>query len=228
MTRANLASREWANPPTLIEAAVTDTDDLSLDLTFLPDYSLLSGLNAAKPSEAELAALVSVLEKHLPLGTSAACAAISALPKGSPERTRALEEAVMGSLASAEVVKCRAGTLSALLAETPLAEGPIDLLKVDVEKAELAVLRSLSEADWARVRQVAVEVHAIGDRVAVIEALLRDHGFNAIEFSTAAPPKFLVHKVLGVPLDVDAGAEGVAAATAAREGDLVNMYARRA
>ena len=35
----------------------------------------------------------------------------------------------------------------------------IDLLKVDVERAELAVLRGVRSEHWSKVRQVAMEVH---------------------------------------------------------------------
>jgi hypothetical protein len=40
--------------------------------------------------------------------------------------------------------------------ETP---GGVGLLKVDVERAELAVLRGVAPRDWPAIRQVAIEVH---------------------------------------------------------------------
>lgn len=54
----------------------------------------------------------------------------------------------------------------------------IDLLKVDVEKSEVDVLEGVEAADWPKIKQVIVEVHNIGGRVAHIADLLRQHGFQ--------------------------------------------------
>lgn len=55
----------------------------------------------------------------------------------------------------------------------------IDLLKVDVEGAELDVLRGCG-AKWSIVRQVALEAHDRDGRLDAIEALLRAQGLTAI------------------------------------------------
>ncbi|HEV7519010.1 MAG TPA: FkbM family methyltransferase, partial [Thermoanaerobaculia bacterium] len=54
----------------------------------------------------------------------------------------------------------------------------IDLLKVDVEKAELDVLQGLAEEDWPKVRQVVAEVHDLDGRLGEITQLLTRHGFE--------------------------------------------------
>jgi FkbM family methyltransferase len=56
----------------------------------------------------------------------------------------------------------------------------VDLLKVDVEKAEWEVLAGLADGQWSRVAQVAVEVHDLGGRVADTVTLLRDKGFTVV------------------------------------------------
>lgn len=73
----------------------------------------------------------------------------------------------------------------------------MSLLKVDVERAELAVLRGLGPGDWAAVQQVAVEVHdgaggggsgglggagadGAGGRLAQVRALLAGAGFGRV------------------------------------------------
>jgi len=56
----------------------------------------------------------------------------------------------------------------------------IDLLKVDVEKAELDVLEGIDAADWAIVRQVVVEVHDRNGRLAKVTALLAENGLDTI------------------------------------------------
>jgi amino acid adenylation domain-containing protein/FkbM family methyltransferase len=58
----------------------------------------------------------------------------------------------------------------------------IDLLKVDVQRAEMNVLRGIEDADWARIAQVAMEVHdakgtASEGRLIEVENLLKRNGF---------------------------------------------------
>ncbi|MEM7356061.1 MAG: amino acid adenylation domain-containing protein, partial [Acidobacteriota bacterium] len=78
----------------------------------------------------------------------------------------------------AEEVDCRLSTVSEMLRTEALDR--IDLLKVDVEKSELEVLRGVAEDDWPKIRQVVVEVHDIDGRLATVQALLRRHGFEPV------------------------------------------------
>lgn len=54
----------------------------------------------------------------------------------------------------------------------------IDLLKVDVEGAELMVMKSISKDAFSRIRQVVIEVHDIDDRTNVLTTMLRENGFD--------------------------------------------------
>ncbi|WP_316775275.1 FkbM family methyltransferase [Streptomyces sasae] len=54
----------------------------------------------------------------------------------------------------------------------------VDLLKVDVERAELDVLRGVADEDWPRVGRVVAEVHDEDGRLARCERLLRSKGFE--------------------------------------------------
>ncbi|MGW7047807.1 FkbM family methyltransferase [Streptomyces avermitilis] len=54
----------------------------------------------------------------------------------------------------------------------------VDLLKVDVERAELDVLLGLEEAHWSLVRAVVAEVHDEDGRLAAVVRLLHTHGFT--------------------------------------------------
>jgi FkbM family methyltransferase len=62
----------------------------------------------------------------------------------------------------------------------------IDLLKVDVEGAELEVLQGVGPKAWPLVRQVVLEGHDKDGRLAAIEQLLRDNGFD--EVHSEVPP----------------------------------------
>jgi FkbM family methyltransferase len=73
-------------------------------------------------------------------------------------------------------VTCHMTTVSEFLAEQPIEA--VDLLKIDVERAEFDVLAGILDEDWHRVRQVVVEVHDFDGRLARMRSLLRDRGFE--------------------------------------------------
>lgn len=69
-------------------------------------------------------------------------------------------------------------TLSDVIAEHGVDR--IDLLKVDVERAELDVLRGLAAADWPKVRQAVVEVQDVDGRLVEVLELLHRNGFDPV------------------------------------------------
>ncbi|MDB5307686.1 MAG: methyltransferase FkbM family [Gemmataceae bacterium] len=78
-----------------------------------------------------------------------------------------------------ERVECPIRTVSEVIRDQNVTR--IDLLKVDVEKAELDVLEGIEPGDWAIIRQVVVEVHDLDGRLAKVAALLTGQGFDAVE-----------------------------------------------
>ena len=77
-----------------------------------------------------------------------------------------------------ESVECLVRTVSEVIREQQVPH--IDLLKVDVEKAELDVLEGVDAADWPLIRQVVVEVHDLDGRLARVTELLTENGFGTI------------------------------------------------
>lgn len=59
-------------------------------------------------------------------------------------------------LASAVAQPCRVRTVSDIIAHLDLTR--VDLLKIDIEGAEMDALQGIAEADWRRIRQLAMEV----------------------------------------------------------------------
>jgi hypothetical protein len=54
----------------------------------------------------------------------------------------------------------------------------VDLLKIDVERAELDVLLGIDERDWPRIRQIVAEVHEDAYAEAIEQMLIeRDYRF---------------------------------------------------
>jgi FkbM family methyltransferase len=54
----------------------------------------------------------------------------------------------------------------------------VAMLKIDVERAEMDVLRGVDRADWARIGAVVAEVHDEAGRLAEFGALLREAGMS--------------------------------------------------
>lgn len=73
-------------------------------------------------------------------------------------------------------VSCEMKTMSAFMEEESIER--IDLLKIDVERAEADVLRGISESDWPKIRKVVAEVHDIEGRLADLSGQLRIRGFR--------------------------------------------------
>ncbi len=74
-----------------------------------------------------------------------------------------------------ETHRCELRPLSAVIAEHGVER--IDLLKVDVERAELDVLAGLSDEDWPRIRQVVLEVDGRAN-LREVKAILAARGFQ--------------------------------------------------
>lgn len=82
---------------------------------------------------------------------------------------------------------CQLASLDRVLAERGIER--VDLLKVDVEGAEIDVLRGCGGA-WPRIHRVAVETHDRGGRAAEVIALLEDAGFV---ITSCKPPRVARH-----------------------------------
>ncbi len=80
-----------------------------------------------------------------------------------------------------EHVTCRVRTLSQVIDERGIVR--IDLLKIDVEGAEMDVLAGISIAHWPIIRQVVVEVEQFDTRGPEVASLFRSHGFTHIHES---------------------------------------------
>ena len=73
-------------------------------------------------------------------------------------------------------VECRLRTISEVIETEGIEQ--IDLLKIDVEKSELAVLEGVTTDNWRRIRQVVVELEDREERLNEVTSLLRNAGFE--------------------------------------------------
>lgn len=112
---------------------------------------------------------------------------VAAMRGAQPDQATADE---MLSTSSVEVDVVR---LSQVLPQHPTR---IDLVKVDVEGAELEVLRGIDDQDWPRIAAVVVEVHDVDGRLEEVERLLTRHGFSCTRRVPAMMSPDLEHYIV--------------------------------
>ena len=134
----------------------------SADLTWFEGLSLLSGFHADVETEREMV-------KRYVLNQQG----------GTTDDERFVQDVgdVIDERLQARTVTARLRTLSSVIAEEGIER--IDLLKVNVEKSELDVLRGLDPDDWSKIRQAVIEVDQ-QDHVEPITQLLERHGFEVL------------------------------------------------
>ncbi|WP_333748589.1 amino acid adenylation domain-containing protein [Streptomyces sp. IBSBF 2394] len=146
-------------------AAVVTTCGISdapgrAQFTYYPEMSMMSGRYADEAAERETLRRVLANDGTTP-----------AVEDGQ------LTEMLSDRLASTRVdVELR--TVSQVIRDHGLTR--VDLLKVDAEKSELAVLHGIEPGHWPIIRQVVAEVHDVEDRVAVIRQMLETRGFRVV------------------------------------------------
>jgi len=139
--------------------------------TFYPRYTMMSGQSAYARPEAEVEVVKRFLENQLATGVDEAA-----------ELMEEAEELLEGRF-EAEVVEARLRRLSDVLLEEGVEH--VDLLKIDVQRAELDVLRGIDEDDWGKIDQVVMELHddpetESAGRVGEVTDLLEGLGFSVV------------------------------------------------
>ncbi|MCX4904334.1 non-ribosomal peptide synthetase [Streptomyces sp. NBC_00878] len=89
-----------------------------------------------------------------------------------------LIDEVVESRLDSRTFTCRVRTFSEIIEQEAIDR--IDLMKIDVEGAEHEVLKGIRPEHWPRIRQLAIELHDVDGRLAEVEALLKDHGFEVV------------------------------------------------
>ena len=104
----------------------------------------------------------------------------SSLRNQQREPETAQDDALLDELLEARLdsqqYTCRLRTVSEIIAENDIER--IDLLKIDVEGAEEAVLTGIAAGDWPRIGQLVLEVHDLSGRLERLQSLLQAQGFK--------------------------------------------------
>ncbi len=159
--RFNLA--DVCEDAVLVNVGISDAPGQSV-ITYYPNSPGMSSF--ASDRRDEEAVLEAILRNSQALGDAAS---------GEILRDRA---DFMESRFQEQQLSCELRTLSAVLEEQGIEV--VDLLKIDVQKLEMQVLKGISEHHWDRIRQVVLEVHDQDGRVEAARALLQSRGFQVI------------------------------------------------
>ena len=139
--------------------------------TYYPRYSMMSGQSGYARPDAEVEVVKRFLDNQRRSGIAGAEALLGQA-----------EDLLAGRFAGQEV-EVRLRRLSDVLRQEGIEH--VDLLKIDVQRAEMDVLAGIDPEDWPRIDQVVLEVHdAPGEeshgRLGEIRALLARHGFSVV------------------------------------------------
>lgn len=159
---ATLNTARFGDSVRVYQNGLADQDG-EADFTYYPDYSIMSGFGVDPAKDAGV--LSSGIRNQLARG-----------------RTRATEipdefinHLVEKKLGRKSQIKCRLKTISRVVSEANV--GKIDLLKIDAERSELPILKGIGDQDWAKIKQVVLEVHSV-EETEIIIPLLERRGFR--------------------------------------------------
>jgi FkbM family methyltransferase len=95
-----------------------------------------------------------------------------------PEARRAELQLKLELMFETEPAQCQLRRANEVIQE--IKPPKIDLLKIDVEKAEMDVMLGFTTEDWLKVRQVVIEIHNLDNRLDTIQSLLSQVGFKIL------------------------------------------------
>ncbi|ARF67943.1 non-ribosomal peptide synthetase [Paenibacillus larvae subsp. pulvifaciens] len=154
---ASLNARLYGAEAKIMDCALAENEG-EAQFTFYPKFSFLSGLYTDLGEEKELVRSY-----------------IRRIETLSEELDQAVETILDDRLKSVQLtVPVR--RLSDIIREHQVER--IDLLKINVEKAELAVLQGIDAEDWPKIGQVVLELHDMDDRLQIVTDLLTKYGFR--------------------------------------------------
>lgn len=86
-----------------------------------------------------------------------------------------IDNMVKNRLSRQIAYECSMTTLSNIIRQESISK--IDLLKIDVEGAELAILKGIDQEDWIKIKQIVIEGHNQHE-LTTITSMLSSNGFN--------------------------------------------------
>ncbi|HEU4834404.1 MAG TPA: amino acid adenylation domain-containing protein, partial [Pyrinomonadaceae bacterium] len=146
--------------------AATNSREL---FSYYPQFSARSGLAEYADAADEVALIKQYLRNREALG------------EAGMESLAELADELLEGVFESRNEECELRSLSDVVREQQVSV--IDLLKIDVQRAELDVLKGISEEDWAKIKQISMEVHdkdgtGTEGRLLQIKEMLNAKGFE--------------------------------------------------
>ncbi len=110
-----------------------------------------------------------------------------------------IDELVRERLRS-ETYQCQLKTISEVVKENDI--NKIDLLKIDVEKSELDILKGISDGDWGKIKQIVLELHNINGRLFEVKSLLELKGYTVTYLKDSKLEENEIYNVYAVLSDL--------------------------
>lgn len=172
-----------AAPVVTVAVGVGDGSVAACDFVFYPRAAGWGTMAALAAPEGVAADMDAAVDNFLNDPSSTALSPLQRSVAGALRRLApglyraATRAAVRRMMAGAEVLSCPMTTVSALIDEYGVRD--VVMLKVDVERAEAAVLRGVQARHWPAIAAAAVEAHA--ENLEEVVAVLRGPGgFDAV------------------------------------------------
>jgi phthiocerol/phenolphthiocerol synthesis type-I polyketide synthase E len=134
----------------------------SQELVFYPNSTGMSSFYANKEEEKHV--LKSIIENQYKMDQEAMEPIVQSL------------DTILDRRFVEKKYRCEMKTISGIIASENIAT--VDLIKIDIQKAELDALMGIDECHWPKIRQVVIEVHDIDGRVNFIESFFQQRGFK--------------------------------------------------
>jgi len=146
------------------------SEEKDAEFTYYSRYSMMSGLSSYANASEEAEVIRQILKNQHEKGDDNA-----------GELLKHLDGLLEGRLA-AQTKLSRLRRLSDIIREENVEQ--IDVLKIDVQRAEMDVLSGIDAADWGKIQQIVMEVHDGANsktegRVGKIVRMLEENGFYA-------------------------------------------------
>ncbi len=162
------ANAAWCDAQIKVFPIGLSNVDAEAKLTYYPGNSIMSGLKVSSDTEEDVEVVKRFLRNQ---------------ERGAGQGDVLLSQAddLLREKMRGEIYSCRLRRLSDVMREEQV--GHIDLLKVDVERAEWDVLQGIDAEDWQKIDQVVLEVHdhvsgRLGSRVEQITEFLLGRGYE--------------------------------------------------
>ncbi|WP_338699191.1 MULTISPECIES: FkbM family methyltransferase [unclassified Bradyrhizobium] len=147
LERLRINTAPFGEAVRIFPTALGDTEG-EVEFSYYPHYSIISGMFANEQQDLMVLRAGAATQYRERYGTRPS--------------ERELDLLVGSKLKGKQTFRCPITTLSRIMAAEGI--GHVSLAKIDVERAENAILAGIDDADWPKIDQLVVEVHDQGNR----------------------------------------------------------------